>query len=171
MTSLEGKWSGRVLWIGVLFFVLALVLRILFLHATPDAAGPYSPYYKGDTPIWLDYARAIQSSSSFDQGIPMRPPGIAYLVALLWNGQENGFLALKLIWSFLGAGVVALFFVAVLRSFDLRVAVIATFIATASTGMIILSTSVNNETPYLLLVIGSCISGNQSSISTVSHCL
>ncbi len=155
MTSLEGKWSGRVLWIGVLFFVLALVLRILFLQATPDAAGPYSPYYKGDTPIWLDYAQAIQSSSTFDQGIPMRPPGIAYLVALLWNGQENGFLHLRLIWSFMGAGVVALFFLAVWRSFDPRVAVIATLIATASTGLMILSTSVNNETPYLLLVIGS----------------
>jgi len=157
MSSTEGKWSGRVLWIGLLLFALALVMRILFLQATPDAAGPYSPYYKGDTPTWLDYAQAIQSSRSFDLGLPMRPPGVAYLVAFLWNGQAGSFLFLKLAWSFLGAAVVALFFAAVLRSFDLRVALIAALAAAASTGLMILSTSPNNETPYLLLVMASFI--------------
>jgi len=155
MSSLEGKWSGRVLWFGLLLFILALVLRVLFLQATPDAAGPFNPYYKGDTPTWLDYAKAIQSPQPFDLGLPLRPPGVAYLVALLWNGQENGLLFLKLIWSFFGAATVALFFFAVLRSFGLRVAVIATLIASASTGLMILSTSLNNETPYLLLVVAS----------------
>ncbi len=50
MSNLEGKWSARVLWIGLVLFVLALVLRVLFLQAMPEAAGPYNPYYKGDTP-------------------------------------------------------------------------------------------------------------------------
>ncbi len=155
MSSLEVKWSGRVFWIGLLLFILALVLRLIFLHATPDAAGPYNSFYKGDTPTWLDYAQAIQSSRPFDLGIPMRPPGIAYLVALLWNGQENGFLSLKLLWSVFGAAAIALLFFAVLRSFDLRVAIIAAFVASASTGLMIVSTSINNEAPYLLLVLAS----------------
>jgi len=155
MSSLEGKWSGRVLWIGLLLFVLAFVLRVLFLQAMPDSAGPYDPYYKGDTPTWLDYAKAIQSSHPFDLGLPLRPPGIAYLVAFLWNGQENGLLFLKLIWSFFGAATVVLFYLALLQSFSLRVAVIAALLASASTGLMILSTSLNNETPYLLLVMAS----------------
>jgi len=155
VSSVNGKWTDRVLWIGLLLFVLALVLRILFLLAIPDATGPYSPYYKGDTPIWLGYAKAIQSSLPFDLDIPMRPPGVAYLLAFLWNGQESGFLFLKLAWSVLGSIVIALFFVAVFRSFGLRVAAIAAFIASASTGLMILSTSINNEIPYLLLVMAS----------------
>ena len=155
MSSSAGKWSGRVLWFGLLLFILALVLRVLFLQAMPDTADPFNPYYKGDTPTWLDYAKAIQSSQPFDLGLPLRPPGVAYLVAFLWNGQENGLLSLKLIWSFFGAATVALFFLAVLRSFDLRVAVIAALLASASTGLLILSTSLNNETPYLLLVMAS----------------
>ena len=155
MSGLAARETGRVLEIGLLIFVLALVLRILFLMATIDASGPYSPYYKGDTPTWLDYARAIQSSTTFDLGLPLRPPGVAYAVAFLWNGQEEGFLLLKLTWCFLGAATIALFFLAVLRSFDLRVAVFAAFFAAASTGLMIVSTSPNNETLYLLLVIAS----------------
>lgn len=155
MLDSAGKWSSRVLLIGVVLFVLAFALRVLFLQATADATGPYSPYYKGDTPTWLEYASAIRSSTTFDLGLPLRPPGVAYAVSFLWNGQANGFLLLKLAWCFLGAVTVALFFLAVLRSFDLRVAVFAAFFAAASTGLMIVSTSPNNETLYLLLVIAS----------------
>jgi len=149
------KWSGRILWIGLLLFACALALRVLFLQASPDASGPFSSYYKGDTPTWLGYASAIRSSETFDLGLPLRPPGVAYAVAALWNGEPGGFLQLKLIWCFMGAATVALLFLAVLRSFDLRVAVITAFFAAASTGLIIVSTSPNNETLYLLLVTGS----------------
>jgi len=144
-----------VIWTALLLFVLALVLRILFLLTIPDAAGPYNPYYIGDTPTWLEYAKAIQSGSPFDLGLPLRPPGVAYLIALVWSGQEAGLPLLKLAWSVFGAGTVALFFLAVFRSFNYRVAVVAALAAAASTGLIILSTSLNNETPYLLLVIAS----------------
>lgn len=151
----RGKFSGGVLSIGFLFLVLALALRVFFLQSMPGAATAYNPYYTGDTVTWLEYARAIQASDPFDLGLPLRPPGVAYLVALLWNGQESGLAFLKLAWSFMGAAVVLLFFIAVSRSFDFRVAAIATLVTCASTGLMVLSTSLNNETPYLLLVIGS----------------
>jgi hypothetical protein len=155
VSGVNGKWSGRVLWIGLLLFVLALVLRVLFLLTMPDATGPYSPYYKGDTPVWLAYAQALQASLPFDLGIPLRPPGVAYLLALLWDGQDSGIGFLRLTWALLGSAVVALFFLAVLRSFGIRVAAIAALLASASTGLIILSTSLNNEIPYLLLVMAA----------------
>jgi hypothetical protein len=155
VSGVNGKWSGRVLWIGLLLFVLALVLRILFLLAMPDATGPYSPYYKGDTPVWLAYAQALQASLPFDLGIPLRPPGVAYLLAFMWDGQDSGIGFLRLTWALLGSAVVALFFLAVLRSFGIRVAAIAALLASASTGLIILSTSLNNEIPYLLLVMAA----------------
>jgi len=152
MQDSAGNRSGPVVMTGVLLFTLALVLRVLFLQASADAGGPYSPYYKGDTPVWLDYAAAIRTSATFDMGLPLRPPGVAYVVAWLWNGQQDGYLALRMAWCLLGALSVALFYVALLRSFGLRVAVIAALLAAASTGLLIVSTSVNNESLYLLLV-------------------
>lgn len=151
----DSKWSGKVLWIGLLLFVLALALRILFLLAIPPESGPFNPYYQGDTPVWLDYASAIQDSRTYDLGLPLRPPGIAYLTAVLWDGQDSGLLRLKLAWSIMGAMVVALLFIAVQRSFNPVAAIFAAFFAAASTGLIILSTSPNNEIPYLLLVIAA----------------
>ena len=75
MPAMEGKISGHVIWAGVAFFFLALALRVLFFTATPDAQGAYSPYYEGDTAVWLDYARAIESGAEYDLGLPLRPPG------------------------------------------------------------------------------------------------
>jgi hypothetical protein len=154
LDSASGK-SRHNFQIGLLLFVLALALRVLFLQATADATGPYSPYYKGDTPTWLDYASAIQSSSTFDLGLPLRPPGVAYAIAFLWNGQADGFISLRLAWCFMGAATAALFYLAVLRSFDLKTAVFATFFVATSTGLMIVSTSLNNEALYLLLIIAS----------------
>ena len=134
------------------FFFAALVVRVLFLFATPDYNGPASPYYKGDTPVWLEYAAAILTSTQYNHGLPLRPPGVAYLVALLWNGQASGFLVLKLIWATMGAASVAFFYLAIARSFDWITASIAALLMTAYTGLIIVATAPNNEAPYLLLI-------------------
>lgn len=151
----ESERSSHVFRTGLILFALAQGLRLIFLLSTADASGPYAPYYKGDTPIWLDYARAIQSAQLFDLGLPLRPPGVAYLVALIWNGQDSGFLLLRLNWAFMGSLAVLMFFVAVYRSFGLAVATVAGLLAAASSGLLVLSTAVNNETPYLLLVMTS----------------
>jgi len=149
------KWPAPVVLTGVLLFTLALALRVLFLHATADAGGPYSPYYKGDTPVWLDYAAAIRTSTPFDMGLPMRPPGVAYVVAALWDGQPGGYPSLRLAWCLMGALSVALYYLVLVRSFGSGVALIAALLAAASTGLMIVSTSVNNETLYLMLVVAS----------------
>ena len=134
------------------FFFAALLVRVLFLFATPDFSGPSSPYYKGDTPVWLDYAKAIQSSNQYSHGLPLRPPGVAFLVALFWNGQASGFITLKLLWATMGAASFAFFYLAIARSFDWITATIAALLMTAYTGLIVVATAPNNETPYLLLI-------------------
>jgi hypothetical protein len=149
--------SGRLLRIALLLFVFALSLRWFFLQALPEAAGPFNPFYTGDTPTWLSYASAIQSAQPFDLGLPMRPPGVAYLVAAIWDGSEKGLVFLQLAWAAMGAAVVVLFFIAAWRSFGLRVATVAGLAAAASSGLMVLSTSINNETPYLLLVMSSFV--------------
>ncbi len=136
-------------------FLLAFGLRLLFWQATADADWPYSAYYKGDAAVWLDYAKALQESQPFELGLPLRPPMAGYLISWIWDGTLAGVETLRLVWCLLGALVVPLIFAAVRRSFGLWTASIAGLIAAVSTGLMVLSTSLNNETPYLLLVVFS----------------
>ena len=148
-------WPRREIWVPVLLFLVALELRLLFWQATPDAAAPYPAYYKGDAPSWLAYARALQESQVFELGLPLRPPGVGYLLALVWDGEETGLPALRFLWCLLGALTVPLIFLSASRSFGFRVGLAAGLLTAGSTGMMILSSSLNNEVPYLLLVVAA----------------
>ena len=148
----RSKSPRRAPFVGLGLFVVALLLRCLFWQATPDAAWPYSAYYKGDAMIWLAYADALQNDRPFELGIPLRPPANAYLIALLWNGREDGILILRWVWCLMGALTVPLIYGAVRRSFDATVATTVGLLCAGSTGLMMLSTSLGNETPYLLLV-------------------
>jgi hypothetical protein len=143
-------------WIaGAILFVLAFLLRIFFWQATPDSSWPYSSFYRGDALNWLQYADTIQRGLLLQDGLPLRPPGMAYLVALLWDGSMSGIGLLKFLWCLLGSLTVALFYGAVLRAFGFFVAILAGFAAACSTALMLLSTSLNNEIPYLLLVMAA----------------
>lgn len=134
-------------------FLASAIARLLFWQATPDRSWPWSAYYKGDAPLWLDYARAIQLGQPFELGLPIHPPGTAWLVALLWNGEPSGIASLRLAWVFLGALIPPLLFLAVERPFGMRIAAFAGAFCAISTGLLMLSTSINSETPYLILVV------------------
>lgn len=136
----------------VLLLVLAVSCRLLFWQATDDRTWPYSVWYKGDAATWLDYATAIQHDAPFELGIPLRPPGMAYLIAALWNGEQTGISSLRLIWCVFGAFAVVLFYLAARRPFGEPVALAVGILSAGSTGLMMLSTSLNNETPYLVLV-------------------
>lgn len=133
-------------------FVVAAALRILFWLATQDRGLAHSAAFRGDAPLWLEYARWFQGGPLFELGLPIHPPGTAWLVSALWDGTPDGVFALRLAWSLMGAGAVALFTVAIHRSFGSRPAWIAGMLMAASTGLIVLSSSVDAETPYLVLV-------------------
>ena len=148
----EGR-ARRLLATGV--FSASLLSRLLFWRATPDRDMAWTAYFQGDAPLWLDYARAIELGRPFELGLPIHPPGAAWLVALLWNGSPSGIPFLRFAWVVLGALVPLLVFLAAARSFPLRAAAVAGVLCAASTGLLVLSTSVNNETPYLVLVAGS----------------
>ena len=134
----------------LLIFGVALVSRLLFWQATPDRAWGWSAYYKGDAPLWLEYARAIDAGQPFELGLPIHPPGTAWLVSLFWNGGGTSWL--RFVWIVLGAFVPLFVYLAAERSFGRRVAAIAGGFCAISTGLMILSTSIDSETPYLLLV-------------------
>jgi hypothetical protein len=141
--------------LALAIFAGALAARLFFWLATPDRAWGWTAYFKGDAPLWLDWARAIELGSRFELGLPIHPPGAAYLVALLWNGQASGIPFLRFAWAAIGALVPLAVFLAAERSFGLRVATFAGCWTATSSGLLVLSTSINNETPYLVLAIAS----------------
>jgi hypothetical protein len=142
---------------GVVLFTLAFVIRLLFWQATPDAAWAHSAWYKGDASTWLEWARAIEDSRPFEMDLPIRPPGAAYFISALSTGEPSAIPALKTIWCLLGALTVGLLYAALRRSLGHRIAVVVALLCAGSTGMLILATSLNIETPYLALVAASLV--------------
>ncbi len=144
---------GRRFWPVGLVFVLALLLRLLFWQATPDSTWPHSALYKGDAPTWIEQARAIGDAQPYEFDLPLRPPGAAYLMAFFWDGGDS-FASLKLLWILLGAVVVMLVYHAAARDFGPAAGLVCGLVCAGSSGLMILTTSLNNETPYLVLVAG-----------------
>ena len=138
-------------WTGALLFLVALAIRLLFWHATPDAAWPHSAHFKGDAPTWVEYAQSLESGTDFELGLPLRPPGAGYLLAALWDGH-SGLARAQFAWCLLGALTVLLVFDASRRTFGYASALLAGLFCALSHGLMVLSTSLNNETPYLFLV-------------------
>ncbi len=135
-------------------FVVAFFVRLFFWQATPDRAWPHSAVYKGDAVTWVEWASAIDTGQEFELGLPIRPPGNAYLLSFLGVTGPETVPRGKLVWCLLGALAVMLFFVAARAAFGLRVALVVAMWTAFSTPLMGLSSSLNNETPYLALIAG-----------------
>jgi hypothetical protein len=137
-------------WPWAIFFA-AFAIRLLYWRATADSQWPHTAAFKGDALLWLEYARSLRAGIPFELGLPIHPPGTAYLVAALWSGS-GGFGLLKVVWCGLGAAAAALGAAAMARAFGAAVGAIAGVVMAAASGLLMLSTSLNGETPYLALV-------------------
>jgi len=136
-------------------FGASLLLRLLFWRATPDRDWGWSAYLKGDAPLWLEYARALQLGETFELGIPIHPPGTAWVASLVWDGVPAHVAVVRFAWVVLGALVPLLLFLAAERSFGLRAAALAGSLTAVATSLLVLSTTVCSETPYLVLTLAS----------------
>ena len=146
--------TGPPAWLApCVLFAAALAVRLLFWQATPGTDWPHNAFFKGDAIVWLQYALAIERGQPFELGLPLRPPGAAYLIALLWDGRRQSIDMLRAAWAVQGALVPPLMFVALRRTFSPLVAWLASSLAAASTALILLSSALDNETPYLVLVL------------------
>lgn len=139
--------------VAVAIGLLALALRLLFWRATADRDWPFALVYKGDAWVWISWAQARLAGLPFELGLPMRPPGVAWLVAQLWDGSVAGLATLRFAQCLLGSAVPALLVLAAAPAFGLRVATTAGLLAAGANGLLQLSASVDGETPYLVLVL------------------
>jgi hypothetical protein len=149
------RWRRPGVVLGLLVFTAALALRVLFITATPDRAWPDSVFLKADASLWVESARDLLAGRPFELDLPIHPPGVPYLLAAIWRGGDSGIGALKVFWGLLGATAALLAYVAAVRSFGIAVGAIVGTACAASTGLLILSASLDSETPYLVLVMGS----------------
>lgn len=153
---------------AALLFALALGLRLLFVTATdPDRLWPYSVGYKGDAVLWMRYAWSLQDvwgssadiplQNRFELGLPLRPPGTGYLLGWIWDRTPDSVPAVRALWALLGALLAPLLYLGARRQIGEGPALFAGAVAATSTALILLSASLNAETPYLLLATATVV--------------
>lgn len=146
-------WAEWTAFGAAVLFVASLAVRLLFWQATPGTDWPHNAFFKGDAIVWLQHALALERGRPFELDLPLRPPGAAWLIALIWDGRRESVDWLRAAWAVQGALVPPLLFLALRRTFPPFVAWVAGALAAVSSGLILLSSSLGNETPYLLLVL------------------
>ncbi len=153
----QSKSSARMtranLTIALALFLLALAARLIFLFNSPDQDWPHSIFYEGDAPIWVEWATAIDTARPFHFNLPIHPPGVAYLIAWSYDGvRSSGFVGMKLLWCVMSALACSLTYLACVPAMSRRIAITASLMLVFSFNQYLLATSLNSETPYLMLL-------------------
>jgi len=132
--------------------LFALALRLTFLFASPDRAWPHSLRYEGDAPVWARWADALSRGQPFEFDLPLRTPGVAFLLHAL-GFDAAPFTGAKVLWCVLSAATCSSIWLLAARCVSRRAAWIAAGWLALSNASLQLATSLNNEAPYALLVV------------------
>ncbi|TSC31988.1 glycosyltransferase family 39 protein [Corallococcus sp. Z5C101001] len=140
-------------------FTASLLLRGLYLAASPDRDWPFSVFFAGDARFFhtaaLDFARRQPTPPA----LPYHPPLFPALLGLLYRalGEPQGSaLPYKLALACLGAATVALCQGWWRRLLGTAWSLIAAGLYAASFGWLVLSTSYSNETLSALWLCFTC---------------
>lgn len=134
-------------------FIVAFAARLIFLFNSPDRDWPHSIFYEGDAVMWVEWAGQIDQRLPFQFDLPIHPPAVAYTLAYAYDGvRQSGFLGLKILWCAMSAGACALTCLACAATLGRRIGVIAALLLCFSFNQYLLATSINSETPYVLLL-------------------
>ena len=143
--------------IAAIIFVIALIVRFLFLFSRPDAVWPHSALYEGDAPEWIRWAQALYRGQPYEFDLPLRSPGVAY--ALFWLGAGDpgtqSYVIWKMLWCVMSAATCSLSYLGFVMVFSQRISLIAASLCVFSFGSYVIATSLNNETPYALCLFAA----------------
>ncbi len=143
--------------IAVAIAAVTFGLRLMFLFSGPDHAWPHSALYEGDAPTWARWAKSLAVGEAFEFDLPFRTPGAAWMLHFLHMGLHMDaapYTSAKILWCAMSAATGAALYLVLARWFTRRAGLIATTLFALSFGSFALATSLNNETPYALLVVG-----------------
>ncbi|HEX5051742.1 MAG TPA: glycosyltransferase family 39 protein [Planctomycetota bacterium] len=139
---------------AVVLFVFALAMRLLFWVATPDRGGAWSVCLQGDAPLWQQLADKVATGQPDELLLlPLRPPGMQWLVTLLWNGDAATAWRLRLLFVVLGAAIAPLVWLLLRAHVAPAVAAFAAGLCAACTNLIVLGSGLHSELPYLVLFL------------------
>jgi 4-amino-4-deoxy-L-arabinose transferase-like glycosyltransferase len=157
-------------------FVVAAIVRVLFLAATVDRQLPFSLFYYGDSRIYREFALALMRGELFDQGIPLHPPAFAYVLSWLIGRLGERPVAIRAALAVVGATVVPMTYLLGRLIWGRAVGLTAALLATFSFGLCVVSVSANAETIYfpllvlqalLVVVLGDVAAGGRAGAAAI----
>ncbi|MCA8965767.1 MAG: hypothetical protein KDC48_12860, partial [Planctomycetes bacterium] len=139
---------------ALVLFVFGLALRLCFWLGAPDRAMAWDVAFQGDAPLWQELAtKTAQGVPDELLRLPLRPPGMQWLVSTLWNGDPATAWHLRLLFAALGATVAPLLFLLLRRHQGEPRAALAGGLCAAATPLLLLSSGLHSELPYLVLLL------------------
>ena len=158
-------------------FAFGLVLRLLFQAATPDGGPGWHIGFQGDAPHWQDFAarlahidrleralahdpdalaREVAKVDDVELRLPLRPPGMIQGLARLWDGEGSAW-PVRTLFTVLGAAVAPLVWLLLRHHVPVAVAWLAAVLCAASSNLMLLSSGLHVETPYLTLLLAALL--------------
>ncbi len=147
------RFSRQDYFIALLFATLTLGLRLMYLLSSQDFTWPHSVVFEGDAPTWARWSSQLKLAQPFEYDLAFRTPGVAWI--LHWLGLSSPpFTSAKVIWCVISAITTGLLYLVIARWFSRRAGIIAATLFALSYGSFVLASSLNNEAPYALLIVG-----------------
>jgi 4-amino-4-deoxy-L-arabinose transferase-like glycosyltransferase len=138
-------------------FLVAALIRCLTLVGTVDRDLPFSVFYYGDSRIYREFALALLRGDVFDQGIPLHPPGFAYVVSWIIAVTGERPTAMRAVLAILSAAVVPMTYLLGRLIWNRAVGITAAMLATFSFGLCVVAVSANLETIYIPLLVAQAL--------------
>lgn len=139
---------------AVSLFAASAAVRAVSWLATSDRGAPHAVGFQGDAPVWQDLAqKAAIGAPDLLFELPLRPPGMPFLVAQTWDGDPATAFGQRLLWNLVGALVPVAVWLLARQGFAARVALVAGAFAALSTNLVWLGSGPHAESPYLLLAL------------------
>jgi hypothetical protein len=140
-------------------FLLSLVLRLLYLQASPDRNWPFSIFFYGDSRFFhlaaLEQVRQQPPSVALPYHPPLFPGLLGLLYGLLGEPRGSAF-PYKLCLAVLHSATVALSWAWWRRLLGPAWSVLATVLFASSFGWLVLSTTYSNEVLYVFFLSATC---------------
>lgn len=143
--------------LGAGLWLLAVVVRLLFLYGTTDRAFPFSIFYYGDSRAYREFALAILAGESYDAGIPFHAPLFAWVLAGLIDVAGVRPTLIRALLGMVAALAVPLTYSLGLRLFSRAAALVAALLATFSFALCVTAVSANSETLFVPLLVAQTL--------------
>ena len=139
---------------ALLLFGFGLALHALFWLATGDRFASHAAVLQGDAPVWQELAAAAASGADHELfRLPLRPPGMHWLVSSLWDGSDATAWRLRLVFVVLGATIGPLIYLLTRPHLREGTALMAGVLCAGATNLMALGSGPHSELPYLVLVL------------------